>query len=397
MHVELDIFKLFMPLNFGFFGITFLLIFLLRKDSNYMLWFAAAYVSAFIGSLIELFHERLDFGPLRFDDISNGLYLFISISSVIGIAISHKKEPPFKALSILFIMGYMCQAYWHYGVNDLYIRILVTDVMASLLMMPVLPILWNNRSNLMSYGLFWCFVIIVANNMIRPIIGIFIIDRNISLETYASEPYVIIFYFISSIVAIAMSFPLLVKVAINIVENYKLETIKDPLTGLLNRRGIRQYFDEYQNDEYLRDKGLYIIQLDLDHFKRINDNYGHTVGDLVLKRCAKTIVSTIQSQGACARFGGEEFIILLPNQTQQVALLLANNIRQKLALVRHPELPADYESTASFGVAAVQKHHELEQAIENADQALYAAKDAGRNMVKAYDMNNILASKLKVA
>ncbi len=397
MQVELDIFKLFMPLNFGFFGVSFLLIYLLRKDSNYMLWFGAAYMSAFIGSLIELFHERLDFGPLRFDDISNGLYLFISVCSVIGIAISHKKKPPMKLLITLFIMGYICQAYWHYGDNDLYIRIIVTDIIASLLMMPVLPILWNNRHHLVSNGLFWCFAFIVAINMTRSIFGIFLIDRNINIETYANEPYMIIFYFISSIVAIIMSFPLLVKVVINIVENYKLETIRDPLTGLLNRRGIRQYFIEYQRDNKASDNSLYIIQLDLDHFKRINDNYGHTVGDLVLKRSAKTIASIIDTKGACARIGGEEFIILLPQQNEQAALLLANDIRYEIAMENHPELSNSRKITASFGVAAVQNHHELEQAIEHADQALYAAKDAGRNMVKVFGMHNGQTAKLKAA
>ncbi len=397
MNVELDIFTLFLPLNFGFFGIAFLLIFLLREDSNYMLWFGAAYMCAFLGSLIELFHLRLDFGFLRFDDISNGLYLLISICSVMGIAISHKRPLPIKSLSALFILGYGFQAYWHFGVDDLYIRIIVTDIVASLLMAPVLPILWNNRRNMMSYGLFWSFAAIIAINIIRSIIGIFMIDRNITLETYAHEPYIIIFYFISSMIAVAMSLPLLVKVALNIVENYKQETIKDPLTGLLNRRGIKKYFTEYQDRISLPSTGHYAIQLDLDNFKQINDNYGHNVGDLILKRSAQLIRSIINKRGACARIGGEEFIILLPDITLEQATLLAHNMREALATKDHPELPIGHKSTASFGVAEVQNYYTIEQAIENADRALYQAKDAGRNMVKIFNAHTDFSVKLKVA
>lgn len=127
--------------------------------------------------------------------------------------------------------------------------------------------------------------------------------------------------------------------------------------------------------------------MDLDNFKQVNDNYGHNVGDLILQRTANLIKSIVEGHGATARIGGEEFVIFLEKQTKETILLFAESLRQSLELQNHPEIRQGQKSTASFGVAAVDPLDSLEKVLDNADKALYIAKNDGRNCVKLFDEN----------
>ncbi len=387
MEIELDLFQLLMPLNYGFFGLIFLSIFVFRKDVRYSVWFSIAYLSASIASFIELFHQHINFGLLQFDDISNGLFFLISVAFVIGIAKSENAKIPKIYLSSVLIIGYLTQAYFAYIYQNLFLRILVCDIIAGILLIPILSILWTVRDKLINKMLFWSVIAVISNYFIRPIIGIFILDPNITLESYASEPYIIIFYFTASIIAMMMSMPLLAKLVFDILENYRQESIMDPLTGLLNRRGIKKIFYKNKNNQSKEGKCNFIVQLDLDNFKQVNDNYGHNVGDLILQRTANLIKSIVEGHGVTARIGGEEFVIFLEKQTKETILLFAESLRQSLELQNHPEIRQGQKSTASFGVAAVDPLDSLEKALDNADKALYIAKNDGRNCVKLFDKN----------
>ena len=159
----------------------------------------------------------------------------------------------------------------------------------------------------------------------------------------------------------------------------------DPLTGLYNRT----QFMEFANKDIIKirrsGKESCLILIDIDEFKKINDNFGHPVGDAVLKDMAKIITNFIRSSDIPARLGGEEFIVLLPDTELSTGVIVAERIRAAIdghTFAHIVELP---KITASFGVAAlaVQAKEPFNTSYNAADQALYRAKKKGRNRVEA--------------
>lgn len=153
----------------------------------------------------------------------------------------------------------------------------------------------------------------------------------------------------------------------------------DALTGLRNRRA----FDAFAAHEIKRaernGEALSLILFDIDHFKQINDNFGHHIGDDVLVRIAQLINGRIRASEILARWGGEEFIILLPQTDIENAVHLAGELRRLMETHSFPELGT---VTASFGVTQLARGDTLDRLLRRADSALYRAKAHGRNRVE---------------
>jgi diguanylate cyclase (GGDEF)-like protein/putative nucleotidyltransferase with HDIG domain len=164
----------------------------------------------------------------------------------------------------------------------------------------------------------------------------------------------------------------------------------DPLTGLLNRRGLQELM-EVETERALRSaRPLSIVVGDLDHFKHLNDRFGHAAGDLALRRFGEIAASASRRIDAVARIGGEEFALLLPDTEQHAAYLLAERLRRA---VKEPSADGELP-TVSFGVASFPSHAaDAEALMHAADQALYAAKAMGRDRSVIYNPE-VLASVL---
>ncbi|MBA4420932.1 MAG: hypothetical protein C0391_07270 [Anaerolinea sp.] len=160
----------------------------------------------------------------------------------------------------------------------------------------------------------------------------------------------------------------------------------DSLTCVYNRR----YFFMLTEQEIQRIRRyggkLSLIILDLDRFKMVNDHFGHIAGDHVLKTVADTCRDSIRKVDILGRFGGEEFVILLPETDVKDAEILANRIREDIAKISLPELTSSYKITASLGVAdmGAARDISMEDLLRQADRALYNAKETGRNRVCVY-------------
>ena len=168
----------------------------------------------------------------------------------------------------------------------------------------------------------------------------------------------------------------------------------DILTGMYNRRGFQEMADKLWENIARNKRNVSIVLLDIDHFKNINDNYGHIQGDEVLIALAKCIQQTIRKGDICARWGGEEFILLLPETDQHEALIQTERLRQEIESVRVNFNNNLIKITSSFGVSGTFKdnetstnhnkpdyHYNFEKLVSEADNALYAAKNSGRNQV----------------
>lgn len=161
--------------------------------------------------------------------------------------------------------------------------------------------------------------------------------------------------------------------------------LTDSLTGLPNRRAIEDWAARQLSgaDRYGFD--FWIIMADIDHFKAVNDTYGHEAGDSVLKRFAQILATNIRRCDICARIGGEEFLIILTHTNQEGAALAIERIRKQLELERFGFGPGETAITASFGMANYCRHQpqDFTRLLAQADVALSSAKRNGRNRVES--------------
>ncbi|MEQ8814561.1 MAG: diguanylate cyclase [Thalassobaculum sp.] len=158
----------------------------------------------------------------------------------------------------------------------------------------------------------------------------------------------------------------------------------DPLTGLANRRAFLERAAEEVERASRHDRPMSVVMIDVDHFKAINDRHGHDIGDQVLQRVAEVVGSTLRQAGdLAARFGGEEFVLLLPETPLGGARMLAERIREAFEVTRVDTDDGPVNFTASFGVDALRPGLDagIDAVIKRADDALYRAKAAGRNRV----------------
>lgn len=154
----------------------------------------------------------------------------------------------------------------------------------------------------------------------------------------------------------------------------------DSLTGAKNRTAFDANFDREIEFNRRKQTDLSLLILDIDFFKRINDQYGHVVGDMVLKEVASTVEQTIRSSDAFYRYGGEEFAVVLNDTNMAGAHLLAKRIRKNIENLRIKSLK-DVRITLSVGVTIMDQHDTQQSLFERADAALYQAKENGRNQV----------------
>jgi two-component system chemotaxis response regulator CheY len=171
------------------------------------------------------------------------------------------------------------------------------------------------------------------------------------------------------------------------LEQMKILALKDSLTNILNRRAIFERAEDELNRAHREKTSLSLLMADLDHFKNINDRFGHAVGDQALRKAVDTIVSNLRQYDHVGRWGGEEFLIVLPNTGSEEAQQIAERLR--LSISRAEMNLVDGEAVGlkmSLGVASTSLGNSLnlDELVKQADVALYLAKNAGRNQVKVY-------------
>jgi len=164
------------------------------------------------------------------------------------------------------------------------------------------------------------------------------------------------------------------------------QAIRDPLTNLFNRRYLEETLDRELSRAAREDYPVCIFMVDLDHFKRINDTHGHEAGDLVLKAIADALAEYSRRGDFACRYGGEEFVIVMPNLNLETAYERAENLRQSLNLLSVPYESYNLSVTISMGIACFPENGQTRESIlRAADQAMYAAKEAGRDHILSYD------------
>jgi len=171
-----------------------------------------------------------------------------------------------------------------------------------------------------------------------------------------------------------------------------IQSRTDPLTGVLNRRAILSQLESELSRSKRGNTNISISMLDLDHFKKINDTYGHLAGDAVLRECMNRIGDSIRNYDSIGRFGGEEFLVVFPEAKQEDALLIAERIRKNVVEKDVNVNGVHISFTISQGLATANGDMTVDNLIAMADEALYRAKENGRNRVEqasAQEIKNV--------
>lgn len=157
-------------------------------------------------------------------------------------------------------------------------------------------------------------------------------------------------------------------------------SVTDTLTNIANRRKFESMIEKEVARASRYKHALTLVMFDIDYFKRVNDRYGHKTGDQVLKKVASVVKSSLRINDSFARWGGEEFVIVMPETNREQAIEVSNKLRQ---LVNHIEHATDLFITCSFGVTEYQLEEAIDDLFARADEALLQAKELGRNRVEA--------------
>lgn len=176
------------------------------------------------------------------------------------------------------------------------------------------------------------------------------------------------------------------------LEVYVSEARTDTLTGLRNRRSFNEEINRQFAQRQRQGITFSLLMIDVDHFKKFNDTYGHLAGDLVLRSVARMLTNTLRDMDIICRYGGEEFAVICPGSTLSQAAVGAGRVRAAIEQEVITLKEGNVRVTISVGVAEVSEAEIAEGLIQRADSALYAAKHAGRNQVQLHDGRACLAN-----
>ena len=211
------------------------------------------------------------------------------------------------------------------------------------------------------------------------IIGVLLLecrDSSRTMEEYVNEARRQLAVNVTEHIALALA-------SLELRESLKLQSIRDPLTGLYNRRYMEEFLEQEVQKAKRNQRSLGVIMMDLDHFKKVNDTFGHRAGDTVLKALGNFLKSHTRAGDVVCRYGGEEFTIILPEATLEDTLERAERLRSEISNIQF-EHGGQVLGTAtlSIGVAGYPRHGGTPEALlQSADEALYCAKTEGRNRV----------------
>lgn len=203
-------------------------------------------------------------------------------------------------------------------------------------------------------------------------------------QGYMTSQYAAISQSLGTVTLVAMALALLLIMMRDLMTEMEIRSETDPLSGLLNRRGFDIQGERMVAEARRWGQPVALITMDMDHFKSINDRYGHAIGDSVIARFAGVLGQTAPSGSIVARLGGEEFAVLLRGSTAEEVRVRADQMRSAIENEDF-QLPARTMVTASFGIGCLTGDEDLFSLLRRSDAALYKAKADGRNVVRCAD------------
>ncbi len=264
--------------------------------------------------------------------------------------------------------------WWAIAAGELPAELCASDVGCFLLISLPLVAARGNFRRWPDYALFIATLLVSLDNLGRAST----IWLTLGQSGFLSSDYAYLMQALASMFGLFLALAALGSIVDDLLARYVEDALVDPLSGLLNRRG----FDTRLAELGQRGEQGSVVICDIDHFKQVNDMHGHAEGDRVIVTLADTLRAMAPKKALIARFGGEEFVLFLPETPLARASALANDVRRAFSDEAAPQLGLGRVLTASFGISARQAGDiSIHDAIDRADLALYEAKSRGRDRV----------------
>ena len=364
------------PILFSIVSCAFFVLWRMTVISSW-LW-AAGFAQTTLGFILSTFSLH----P-AFDAFSSGI-LFLGAATCYGSGLlAHFGLTSRSRSRVMLWAAYgPALAYTVFVEGNLVWQLFLTDMtFAVMLAVPVAAVARRARRPI-DIALVIASGIVVADCVIRTSVFTLFIDIDSDLSTFAGSTYNLAVHLTTITILMVFPFTVLGAIISAALDQHRSEADRDPLTGLLNRRGFVKAIQGAFGTAPLSGAALVF---DIDHFKRVNDEHGHAVGDQVIATMAQTLATSLGSSGIVARSGGEEFIAFLPRSSEQEGQALANLVRLAVEGQEWRAFGIVRPVTVSCGVAALaEEPMPFERAFERADRALYRAKTEGRNRVAAH-------------
>lgn len=348
-----------------------------RREYDYVLLAAAGHFATALGFLVQDVAPTFAYDIQRI--VSNGFFL-LSGALLMGALLGHYRLPiPWRSFAVMGGLGLGGLTFFLLVHPDINYRIFsISFALAAMAFLTAVELRHTGKAHLIDRLILWAAILTGANFLVRPVVILWMEGGYTSYVGFQQSLYWTTVQFTQSLVSIILALCLMIAIAHDLISQLQRDARTDKLSGLLNRRG----FEDDANALLAHHAGpLALLLADLDHFKQINDHFGHTAGDTVIADFGRLLHELAPGGAVQGRIGGEEFALLVPVPDKESALALARSLRERMEATRSEALP---HTTVSIGVALTDTPDQLDSLLQKADKALYRAKRGGRNRVSLH-------------
>lgn len=368
---------------------AFMLLWLNQRDKSYILQASAGYAMTAVAFFIQDVAFQYIASPLpghterllsNIGFLSAGWLLTMAVLGRFGM------KPFYRVLVLASLVALAGHAWFLLVEPSVSGRVLVANAaLGTMMLMIVVKVAPLRGKHLADQLLMGVAALAAANYILRPIIILWLTGGMGSSNDFQHSLYWTTVQFTQPLISVAFALSLMVAIAMDLISQLRREARTDKLSGLLNRGG----FEAAAEAVLKRNRAgstlpVCLIIADLDHFKQINDTFGHSVGDAVIGLFGRHIAAMASDDMVAGRIGGEEFAVLLPGHEIHAARLFAESLRACPWDYWSGMLPGKLAPSVSIGVAAAWPGADFYSLMNNADEALYDAKKAGRDQVSLY-------------
>jgi len=366
----------------GLLAASFLMIAAYDRTRTAPRWMAASYLTGMAYFVCEFLIPVI--GPSQLSvPVAFSVFLAATVVFNVGLARHYRVKPPWRVMAVLFALSvaevYLIQDLPRHSI----LRMTLYQSPYALMQLIGLAIVWRSRAR---HGLDIALMALLAASaaqfLSKPFLAAALGGWGANPQAYLDSAYAMISQAMGAIFGFALALLALVILTRDMLRAATERSETDTLSGLLNRRGFEARAETALREAARRGQPVSLVIADIDHFKSINDTFGHASGDRVIAAFASFLGTTAAEHHAAGRIGGEEFAIVLAGANLPAARLFAEGARSAFAALSIDGLPEGQHFTASFGVAELSPGESIAELLARADAALYVAKNDGRDCVR---------------
>lgn len=361
------------------FAAAFAILWHAQRQRRYILLLSGGYLAFSFAFVLQYFSP---FGEMASRFTSNGLFLAGAICVATGALERYGRSVPMGPVLLAASVGFAAFCWFHFVRPDVTWRIYAMSfTLGTIALLFATELRRVPKRKPIDNVLLWVMLVSGLGFFPRPIVAVWLEGPFLTVADFAGSLYRTSLLFTGSLFLLVFAMTIITAIVLDVMDELRHKSETDLLSGLLNRRGFETGLEAAF---VARAPGTpaALILCDIDRFKSINDRYGHAVGDRVIRHFADCLSGAAEGQHAVGRIGGEEFALLLENADAVTARLLAEGIRIAFSTTTALGLPDGMQVTASFGIAEVTAGETTGDLFRRADQALYLAKNSGRDCVR---------------